>query len=151
MRVKVRQDALDNALAQEQIHCLTPNTEYFVLGVHNEYIRVISDDGEPILYPKQLFDVSDLLIPPNWQFCEGSESDYYLQHHKTAMPGFFEDYFCSDGDIDAQVNAQRVVRDVLREALEWGQEADRLVIARDLMRQDAAIARPRFRQPPPRS
>ena len=66
------------------------------------------------------------------------------------MSGFYEDYFCSDGDIEAQVNAQRILREVLREAQEWGQEADRVVIARDLMRQDAAIARPRFRRPPHR-
>jgi hypothetical protein len=151
MRVKVRSDALEIATPEDCSQQLTPNTEYFVIGVHEEFIRVINDNGEPILYAKILFTVSDCLIPPGWQFVEGTESDYYLAPQKTGLPGFYEDYFCSDGDIQAEANAQRTLREVLREAHEWGREADRLVIARDLMRQNAAIARPRHRRPPPRT
>jgi len=50
------------------------------------------------------------------------------------MPGFYEDYFGSDGDVSAQARAQTVLLEVMHEALAWGQPADRLIIERDLAR-----------------
>jgi hypothetical protein len=113
---------------------LTANSEYFVLDFSHDSLRVIDDDGEPIVYPKELFELSDNVIPPDWQIDEGADADYYLRPRRMAAPGFYENYFGSDGDIEAQANAHRVLREVLEETLKWGQEADRLTIRRDLQR-----------------
>jgi len=113
-----------------------------------DHLRVINDGGEPILYPKCLFEICDSSLPPDWQFNEWETGDYYLDPRPTAAPGFYERYFCSDGDLQAQVDAQRVLRKVLEEAFEWGQETDRLVIQRDLERlanyeRDTLLRRPK--------
>jgi hypothetical protein len=109
--------------------------EYFVLGLDDEYLRVINDGGEPVLHPKSLFEICSRSIPPEWQFREGDDGDYYLSPRRTAAPGFYEDYFASDGDLQAQTDAQRALHAVFEETLEWAQEEeDRLVIRRDLER-----------------
>ena len=72
---------------------------------------MINDVGEPILYPKELFDVIDRLIPPNWQFREFAEGEYFLDPVATGRPGFYEEFFFSDGDRDAQVKADHALRE----------------------------------------
>jgi hypothetical protein len=134
MRVLTKPNILDISSDESPRYRLTPNAEYFVLSISNDYLRVIDDDGEPILYPKNIFQVCEDTLPPDWQFDEGVEGDYYLDPKQTAAPGFYENYFGSDGDIEAQANAHRVLREVLEETLKWGQEADRLTIQRDLQR-----------------
>jgi hypothetical protein len=129
MRVRAREQALRES---EKNHRLTARQEYFVIGVYADALRVIDDDGEPIIYPKTLFDVCDTSIPPGWEFYEPEDGDYYLEPMRTAAPGLYEDYFGSDGDRKRQLDARRAVREMLEAALVWGSEADNVVINRDL-------------------
>jgi len=149
MRVRVRPHVLNVVSEDSPRHCLTADREYFVLGVDEEDLRVVSDDGEPILYPKYLFEILDNSLPPDWHFKEGDDGDYYLNPRKTAAPGFYEQYFCSNGDTQAQLSAHRALRAALEDAVAWGQEADRQVLTRDMSRlaerEKQALARPGYR------
>ena len=54
MRVRARRDALEPAQQNERYHRLTENIEYFVLGIYNDESRGMDDDGESIMFPKDL-------------------------------------------------------------------------------------------------
>ena len=108
--------------------------EYFVIEVNQEELRVIDDDGEPILYPKAIFDVLDPTLPPGWQFCEYADGAYHLGPVRTGTPGFYEDLFYSDGDRIAQARAREVLCEALEAAREAGSEEDGRLIQRDLGR-----------------
>jgi hypothetical protein len=45
---------------------ITPLETYFVIEVDTKDYRVIDDKGEPIPYPKELFEVVDQAIPGGW-------------------------------------------------------------------------------------
>jgi len=137
MRVRVKNDAVRLAALEGVGHSLTEQREYFVIDIFEDSFRVIDDEGEPIIYPKVLFETCDASLPPNWQFAQKTgDTDYYLGPRSTSTPGFYEDYFCSSGDIAAQSRARKVVRAMLEEAFAWGQEADKLVLERDLLRME---------------
>jgi hypothetical protein len=106
--------------------------EYYVIGVDQEDFRVIDDRGEPVLYPKALFDVLDPKLSSGWQPTEGTKGEFNLQPVRTSRPGFYEDYFCSDGDRTAEAETQQVLREVLEAEMLTGSEADRMLIERDL-------------------
>lgn len=149
MRVCVKRGSLTRTSEDDPEHCLAELREYFVLGVGEEYYRVVADDGEPILFPKTLFEVLDTLLPSDWRFDEFEDGEYRLGPKRTAEPGFYEDYFGSDGDRVAQVAAHAAVRAVLEAARDWGTEADRVVIEAELTRllerQRKMIERPGYR------
>lgn len=151
MRVRVKSGALAITSEESPVYCLTENCEYFVLGIDDEYLRVIDDYGEPILYPKNLFEILETEIPPGWLFHEGDEGDYYIDPRRTAMRGFYEAYFGSSGDTEAQLKAHAALRATLEDAFAWGQEADRLLIKRDMERlterQKQTLAHPGRRWP----
>jgi hypothetical protein len=138
MRVRVKEHALEITSQEDRIHRLTEGSEYVVIGVYNDELRIISDDGEPIIYPKRLFEVCDPRLPPGWKFEEPEDGDYYLGPCQTELAGFYEDYFCSGGDVAAQSTAQRVLQTVLEAIAAWGGEADKLLISRDLSRMSVA-------------
>jgi hypothetical protein len=134
MRVKLRADFRDR-ITDERLHKgVTPLEEYYVIEVSHVEFRVIDDGGEPILYPKALFEVIDPTLPPGWQFCEYLDGEYHLEPVRTGRAGFYEDLFCSDGDRAAQVEARRVLREVLEAAMLVSSEQDRRLIERDLRR-----------------
>jgi hypothetical protein len=134
MRVRARSD-FKARIRDGRLHTgITPVEEYVVIGIGQEDLRIVDDAGEPILYPKELFDVVDSSLPPGWQFEEYADGEYWLQPTKTAAPGLFEDFFGSDGDHAAQARAQRAVREVLEAALLVGDEEDRRLLQRDLKR-----------------
>ena len=57
MRVRVRAD-FKKRITDGRLHQgLSPLEEYFVIGIDWSDYRVIDDEGEPMLYPKQLFEV----------------------------------------------------------------------------------------------
>jgi hypothetical protein len=138
MRVKLRAD-FRNLVTDGRLHQgVTPLESYFVIEVAPENFRVIDDSGEPILYPKALFEVLDRTIPANWQFCEYPDGDYRLEPVSTGTAGFYERFFCSDGDRGAQEEARRILREVLEAALPASSEQDRQLIQRDLQRMSDA-------------
>jgi hypothetical protein len=142
MRARTRADVLNSREEAERHHRLTPNQEYLVLGVHIDTIRIINDSGEPVLYSKYLFDITDCRIPPGWQFEEFTgEAEYYLEPEKASAPGFYEDYFNSDGDLQAQKNARIVLHNILKEILIWSDEDARVIVQCDLARLNAKEAR----------
>jgi hypothetical protein len=131
MRVRAKEEALRES---EVCHRLTAQQEYFVIGVYSDALRVIDDDGEPIIYPKSLFDVRDTSIPAGWEFYEPEEGDYYLEPTRTAARGLYEDYFGSNGDKKRQSDARKAVREMLEAALLGASDEDRTLIKRDLAR-----------------
>jgi hypothetical protein len=149
VQVRVKIGSLARSSEDDPEHCLTELRDYFVLGVDEVSLRVVSDDGEPALYPKHLFNVLDHSLPPDWRFDDFEDGAYRVVPKLVSRRGFYEDYFGSDGDRAAEVAAHAVVRTVLEAARDWGTDADRLVIDADLhrmlKRQRKAIERPGYR------
>jgi hypothetical protein len=97
---------------------------YYVLGVTEGFYRLIDDLGDPYLYPKQLFEVVDRSVPSGWEFREAADGEYFLEPALTARPGFYEDFFGSDGDRAAQLRARAAVKVVLEQAVREIGDAD---------------------------
>lgn len=134
MRIRARAD-LRSRITDGRLHqSITPLEAYCVIEVDHENYRVMDDKGEPILYPKALFKVVDPSIPPGWQLDEYEDGEFHLRPTEMAAPGFYEDFFCSDGDKDAQKETQRVVREVLEAMMKVAGADDRRLIAQALER-----------------
>jgi len=86
---------------------------YLVFGIDSDSYRVWGRDGQPLLYPKQFFDVIDHRIPSGWVFQEYDGGAYSLEPERTSAAGFYEDYFGDDGDLFAERTAREIVREVL--------------------------------------
>jgi hypothetical protein len=114
---------------------------YFVIKVSDSSYRIVDHNGEPILYPKELFHVVDRHIPQGWQFSEYEDGDYTLEP-AVVRPGFYEDFFNSNGDRVAQATAERQLNEFLRSALESGSDEDKRLIERDLARLASRIRPP---------
>jgi hypothetical protein len=112
---------------------LQANAEHYVLQVDNEYYRVVDCDGEPVLYPKELFEVIDRAVPAGWQLREYDDGAYFLGP-TFERPGFYEDWFGSDGDIAAQQTARDLLRQELLRLAEISNDADRRLIEEALAR-----------------
>lgn len=78
---------------------LSPNKIYNVIGFDYACYRVIDDLGEPILYPKKLFDIIDSVYPQDWFRENFPDGEYYVDPFEFSARGFYEDYF--DGVADA--------------------------------------------------
>jgi hypothetical protein len=79
---------------------LTPGKEYVVIGLDHESYRVLDDKGEPILFPKEGFQVVDHAIPEDWIWDRYSDDEYYAGPTELQLPGFYEDYF--EGEPEAR-------------------------------------------------
>jgi hypothetical protein len=71
---------------------LVQGNEYEVIGIDDEYYRVIDDKGDPILYPKNYFLESDLVPPDGWVVDKYEDGQYAASPPELAAPRFFEDY-----------------------------------------------------------
>ncbi len=78
---------------------ISPEKEYYVFGLDHESFRILDDENEPALYPKNLFVVTDDAIPVDWVWNRYSEDEYYADPPGLHEPGFYEDYF--DGKQEA--------------------------------------------------
>jgi len=99
-----------------------------VIEIDHENFRVMDDTGEPILYPKTLFEVVAPTLPSGWQFDEYEDGEYHLGPTEMAAPGFYEEFFCSNGDKAAQRRTQQVVREVLEATMKVAGDEDSLVV-----------------------
>jgi hypothetical protein len=90
---------------------LSAHSLYVVIELSAEYFRVFDDKGEPYLYPRALFTIEDNSVPPTWSVRDNDEES--AGPATFARPGFFEDYFMSNGDIVAGHAARETVRRVL--------------------------------------
>lgn len=84
---------------ENEFWSLTPGKEYVVIGLDHESYRILDDKGEPILFPKEGFEVADDTIPQNWIWDRVNEDEYYAGPKELETTGFYEDYF--DGKREA--------------------------------------------------
>ena len=91
---------------------LTLMKSYLVVGLSEEFLRVINDAGEPILYPRSCFEFSEGEIPIDWVREEFPDGEFHIEPAETASIGFYERFF--DGDQDA-VDAFEALRQHLEE------------------------------------
>ena len=83
---------------------LSPDTTYMVIGIEHECYRIVNDSLEPVLYPKDIFDVIDPNYPESWVRTEFDDGEYYVEPPEFSGVGFFEDYF--DG-VDSAISIYR--------------------------------------------
>lgn len=67
--------------------------EYLVVGLSDQSFRLVDEDREPVLFPRDSFDVTDATIPDDWVRDDGRDDDFYIDPPECAKPGFYEDYF----------------------------------------------------------
>jgi hypothetical protein len=139
MRIRMTQ-ARPTADDPREHRTLSTGEIYFVIGANDSDYRVVDDLGEPVLFPKALFQVLDRSIPTGWVLHDYEDS-YYLDPAATAQPGFYEDWFGSSGDRAAELRAHETLRRSLVDMRTGVDAADQALIDRDLSRLDAAAAR----------
>lgn len=100
MQVRAKPEIHDHVFDEFDNQYLTPNKIYEVIGINDEYYRVIDDIGEPILYPKYLFEITDPSVPTAWIRREYEPDEYYIDPPELCRPGFYEAYF--DGKPEAR-------------------------------------------------
>ena len=127
---------------------LTKGERYFVIGVSNHNYRVVDDAGEPILFPKTIFEVVDRSLPAGWSLREFEDGVYRLDPTTVGRRGFYEHWFDSSGDRAATEAAQLELRRTLEAMRSSVDEIDRALLDRDLARLDAAVRRADERRRP---
>mgnify|MGYP000476910926 CR=1 FL=1 len=93
MKIKVNSNITEFERDQPRHSNLTPNKTYSVIGIEFECYRIVNDDFEPILYPKELFEIIDPSYPNSWVRTELDDGEYYIEPLEFSEIGFFEDYF----------------------------------------------------------
>jgi hypothetical protein len=86
---------------------LTPDQPYLVLGIETDDYRILNDQGQPYLYPHNLFTVVDAREPDDWVSERGEDNERYAYPPPLNDSGFFEDYF--DGKPEAVATFWRVM------------------------------------------
>ena len=134
MRVRVRHNFLELAKDGHVHPGLQASADYYVLQADDENYRVVNRRGEPVLYPKELFEVVDRAVPSGWQFREYGDGEYFLEPSALGRPGFYEEWFGSDGDRPAQQAARSLLREELARSGKVADEEDRRLIHEALAR-----------------
>ena len=93
MKVKTKAYIRDHVVDDRDHQHLKPSWIYTVIGIDNENFRIVNEIGEPVLYPKELFDVVDPVVPKTWVIKEFEDGDYYIDPPELSEAGFYEDYF----------------------------------------------------------
>ena len=81
---------------KKQENFLTPEKEYFVIGIEADCYRIINDMKEPVLFSPRSFYVVDLRKPKEWIVTFGEDKEKYAYPEEMNASGFFEDYFDDD-------------------------------------------------------
>ena len=93
MKVKIRENP---KAGKKYLNRFLPNKIYTVIGIEADDYRIISETGEPYLYPPYIFRVVDRKKPDDWIVTYGDEGERYAYPKALGRVGFFEDYH--DGD-----------------------------------------------------
>lgn len=103
-----------------------------MISLSSEDYRIINEAGDPILFPRALFDVLSGYVPSDW-LREDYEDVFHSGPPAIEKPGFFEDFFGSDGDREATARCERILVEVLRDELAQLAEDshERAVLERD--------------------
>jgi hypothetical protein len=74
---------------QEGTCRLTPGWQYLVLSIADDMYRILDDSGDPILFSKDLFEITDPAEPSDWEsrYCDGS---------RYAQSSFLDQYVWED-------------------------------------------------------
>jgi len=94
MRVVLRKPIA--ADGRDYRHSLTIDREYEVLGIECDSLRLLADDGEPILFDPENFEVIDPLEPAFWVDGFPAEAERYAYPPGWGVPGFFEAWHDED-------------------------------------------------------
>jgi hypothetical protein len=70
---------------------LTLGRVYEVLGIEGDWLRLINDRSEPVLYDPVCFRVVDPAEPAHW-VCVVEDGTRYAYPPEWGRPGFFEDW-----------------------------------------------------------
>jgi hypothetical protein len=93
MKIKAKETVHDHIVDDCDHQGLSPGQIYTVIEITDDLFRVINDRGDPILYPKGLFDMIDGSIPSGWVFEDAGEGAYFIGPSDCSYPGFYERYF----------------------------------------------------------
>ena len=92
MKIKAKDKFQKYAVDDTSIDDIAAGKVYTVIGIEGIYYRIVDDSEDPILYPKEMFEVIDPTIPSDWvETLFDGES--YIEPPETCEPGFYEDYF----------------------------------------------------------
>ncbi|MBH2029183.1 MAG: hypothetical protein I8H74_01675 [Moraxellaceae bacterium] len=84
-------------------HALTIGKEYIVFEISDSTFRLLNEEGEPVLFDKDLFEITDPTIPKNWIKQEYEEGEYYITPSELLTHSyFFEQYFDGNPEIIRQ-------------------------------------------------
>ncbi len=71
-------------------HSLTVGGEYEVLGIECDSLRLLTDDGEPVLFDPECFEITDPAEPAFWVEELPDEAERNAYPPGWGVPGFFE-------------------------------------------------------------
>ncbi|WP_332606120.1 hypothetical protein [Acinetobacter sp. ESBL14] len=95
-------DIYDDVVKQ---HALMIGKEYEVLEISDSTFRLFNERMEPILFDKNLFEITDPTISKNWIKQEYEDGEYYITPPEFLTHRyFFEEYFDGNPDIVQQFN-----------------------------------------------
>lgn len=72
---------------------MTVGEEYEVIGIEDDYYRIISNKNEPCLYHSNQFEIINNDKPDFWVTETGSEGELNAYPFSMMRDYFFEDYF----------------------------------------------------------
>ncbi len=95
MRVVLRNPLASDG--RDYRHSLSVDREYEVLGIEGESFRLMDDQGEPVLFDAECFEIINVTEPTFWINPFPNETERYAYPPEWAAVGFFEVWH--DGDI----------------------------------------------------
>jgi len=104
MKVMINVEAMTETPEDQR---LTPRRLYEVIGIAADFIRIIDDEAEPVLFPCEWFIVVDASEPADWVTSYGEEGERYAYPPELGGVGFFEDWH------DGVESARQTFRDFL--------------------------------------
>jgi hypothetical protein len=104
MKIQAEIFVHDRLIDDRDHAALTPGKTYVVIGLCDSMFRIVNDEGEPILYPRGLFRITDPDIPRDWIRHDEPDGSYYIDPPECSAPGFYERVFDSDLDALAALN-----------------------------------------------
>ena len=90
---------------------LTWGRVYRVIGIESDYYRIVDDQGMPVLFPPDWFNIIDDEEPKCWITSYSEDGDRYSYPNELNAVGFFEDWHNEDAE------ARRVFREYLSKYL----------------------------------
>ena len=130
MRVRLGRNTADSEGSGTKF--LTPEKDYYCTSIEYDNVRIVDDDGEPILIAIRHLEIVAREIPSCWRISMMDDEGCVILSPPEFVPGFFEDFFGS-GDETATANARRVFPEVMSRIAESANDEDRRSIE-DLLR-----------------